>query len=148
MDYISNIIDVPNKLSTKFEISELSSGFSFNVKIMKWANALFSKDGLRTNVSSYILIIFISIFLLSILIFIKFGYSLIQNDIKNILESKKDTDKRKNNIQKAKTTMLKSKNNFKKNKRKINSLVNFPPKKNKIKKIIIINDANSIQDNT
>ena len=68
MEYISDIIDDPNKLSSKFEIEEESSSFgSSNVKAMKCTNVLFSKDGLIKNISSYILFIFIFNFLLSIL---------------------------------------------------------------------------------
>ena len=94
MDYISDIIDDPNKLSNVFDINETSSTFgSSNIITMKCTKALFSKDGLINNISSYILFIFIFIFLLSIILFIKCGYHLLEEDMMKILDSKKNTNK-------------------------------------------------------
>ena len=65
MDSISEIIDNPNKLSNTFDTNETDSNFgSSNIITMKCTKALFSKDGLINNISSYILFIFIFIFLL------------------------------------------------------------------------------------
>ena len=65
MDLISEIIENPNKLSNNFEDEEndSNSGAS-NIISLKCTKALFSKEGLKSNISSYILIIFITYFLL------------------------------------------------------------------------------------
>ena len=129
MDYISDILEEPNKLSNKFEINETSSSFgSSNIITMKCTKALFSRDGLINNVSSYILFIFIFIFLLSILLYMKCGYHLLEEDIRKIIDSKKNTKQRKNiNIN--------------------NEMINFPPKKRKSKNFNLINNINNIQLN-
>ena len=75
MDTITEIIENPNKLSDNFdnEDSDSSSGSS-NIISIKCTKALFSKDGLKKNISSYILLFFIAYFLFSITLFIKCGY--------------------------------------------------------------------------
>ena len=60
---------------------------------MKCTKALFSKDGLINNISSYILFIFIFIFLLSIVIYIRCGGRLLDDIIKNIINSKNNKSK-------------------------------------------------------
>ena len=126
MDLISEIIEEPNKLSNNFDTdsSSSSSSASQNIITIKCTKALFSKDGLKNNISSYILIIFITQFLLSILLFIKCGYHSLVNDIKNILE-KKEKIKKINSVKNQIKTGSNNKNNklFKKKK------INFPPKK-------------------
>ena len=142
MDYISDIIDEPNKLSNNFEINETSSSFgSSNIITMKCTKALFSKDGLINNISSYILFIFIFIFLLSILLYIKCGNHLLEEDMMKIVNSKKNTNKTqiKNNRKKS--------SNIKRNNKNKNSkgMINFPPKKEKNKSFKLINNnINSI----
>ena len=99
MDLISEIIEKPNKLSDNFVSSKnnSNSGYS-NIVTIKCTKALFSKDGLKNNISSYILIIFIFYFLLSITLFIKCGYPLLVNDIDNILREKGKNQKNKSII--------------------------------------------------
>ena len=140
MDTISDIISDPNKLSTKFKIEEIP-GFGSNVKTIKCTYTLFSKDGLKKNISSYFLLTFISIFIASIILYKKYGYPLLQNVIKKILQSKKDFNQKKNSEQITYTNILKLKNNsYNNSKRRINSMANFPPKKNIINEININND--------
>ena len=89
MDNISVILDDSNKLEIPFKIEKEIPGFGSNVKTIKCTHILYTKDGLKKNISSYFLLTFISIFISAILLYIKFGYRLIQNKIKKILESKK-----------------------------------------------------------
>ena len=142
MDSISEIIDNPNKLSNAFNINETNSNFgSSNIITMKCTKALFSKDGLINNISSYIFFIFIFIFLLSILFFIKCGFPLLQNDINYILNSKKIIDKITNN-KKASSNLTRINNSNNKNKKIITrKKMNFPPKK-KPKAFNLMNNNN------
>ena len=131
MDLISEIIDNPNKLSNNFEEDETSSTAS-NIISIKCTKALFSKEGLKNNISSYILLIFIGHFLVSIILFMKCGYPLLNNNINEILQEREK--KQKNNQKKNKTknqitkegTLWKKKINKTRKKKKNN----FPPKKN------------------
>ena len=118
MDIISDIIDNPNKLSTNFDSEESassSSSASSNIISIKCTKALFSKDGLKNNISSYIILIFIAHFLLSILLFIKCGYHLLDEKTKKILQQKEKISKELN---KKKSKKIFGKKN------------NYPPKKN------------------
>ena len=139
MDYISDIIDDPNKLSNVFDINETSSTFgSSNIITMKCTKALFSKDGLINNISSYILFIFIFIFLLSIILYIKCGNHLLEEDMMKILDSKKNTNKIQNNKKKSSKKKLNNRNT------NIEGMINFPPKKLRIKEYNLINNINNI----
>ena len=73
---------------------------------MKCYYTLFTKDGIFLNIASYILIITIIAFLISIFIFYKCGYYILQEDIKEILLIRKDlikkSKKTNNPIQKNK----------------------------------------------
>ena len=51
----------PNKLSNNISV-ENNDISSLNIKTMKCTKELFSKDGLKNNISSYILLIFIFFF--------------------------------------------------------------------------------------
>jgi hypothetical protein len=127
MDLISDIIDNPIQLSNDFgsEKSGSSSGAS-NIISIKCTKALFSKEGLKNNISSYILFIFIGHILLSILFFIKCGYQLLKNQIRKILNEKEKIEKKK--IQTTKGNKKKGKKESK------NYVFNFPPKKDKKRK--------------
>jgi len=89
MELISEIINEPNKLSSNFEEKGISSSGNSNIDSIKCTKVLFSSDGLKTNISSYILFLFIGYFLFSILLFIKCGYSLLEMDIQDINFQKK-----------------------------------------------------------
>ena len=126
MDNISDNEENSNKLSTKFEIEEEIHGFGSNVKTIKCTKTLYSKDGLKNNISSYILLMFIVIFTLSIIIFVKYEYRFLLNIIKNILDSKKNFCYKNNNEQIANII------SYSDTKRRVNnSFTNYPPKKNK-----------------
>ena len=71
LDLISDMIDNPNKLSNNFENEENSGSGASNIVSIRCNKALFSKEDLKNNISSYILIIFIIYFLFSIVLFIK-----------------------------------------------------------------------------
>ena len=85
-DTISELLENPIQLSNDFDSEKSSSSSrSFNIISIKCTKALFSKDGLKNNISSYILLIFITHFLLSIVLFIKCGYLLLVSNIKTII---------------------------------------------------------------
>ena len=122
MDSISDIIDSSEQSSNNFN-SEKSSSGSSNIISIKCTKTLFSKDGLKYNIASYILMVFVFQFLLSILFFKKSGYPYLCNQINNIIREKGII---KNQIQtNSKYTMRQNKSY--KFKRKIK--FNFPPKR-------------------
>jgi hypothetical protein len=89
---------------------------------------LFTVDGIKTNISSYLLLIIIFYFLSSIILFIKCGYPLLKEDIQKILNKKKKiSDKNKAIPKKHKNNLISSK-----------KMTNFsvPPKKNSSLKLI------------
>ena len=81
-------MDNPNKLSNIFlSENDSDSGSSSNLVTIKCTKTLFSKKGLKNNISSYILIVFILQYLLCITLFIKCGYPLLEGDIKAIFNT-------------------------------------------------------------
>ena len=88
---ISDIINDTNILSYNFTNQDLTT----NMISMKCTSTLFSKDGLLNNIGFYILIIFTIIFMVSIILFYKFGNFYIEQIIEKILESKKGKKKKK-----------------------------------------------------
>ena len=128
MDTITEIIENPNKLSNDFDSDGGgSSSGSSNIISIKCTKALFSKEGLKNNISSYILLIFIGHFLVSILLFIKCGYRLLINRIEKILKEKEKADKRNKTQEPLILPIEGIKKNAKKNLGK--KKYNFPPKK-------------------
>ena len=127
MDLISDLIDNPVQLSNDFEnegkSGSSSSSGSSNIISIKCTKALFSKEGLKNNISSYILLIFIGHTLLSILLFIKCGYSLLNAQIRKILNEKDKIAKKNKATTKG--------NKVKSKKKWSNNIFNFPPKKGK-----------------
>ena len=129
MDLISEIIENPNKLSNNFASDESSSSSgSSNIVSIKCTKALFSKKGLKNNISSYILLIFIGQFLLSIILFMKCGYPLLVNNINEIINEKEKIQKE---FTLGNKTILPQKGKRKKKKKKSGrkKKVNYPPKK-------------------
>ena len=139
IEYISNILDNPNKLSIEFG-EEKSNSKSLN--LFKCTNSLFSVNGLIKNISNYILAFFFFFYLFSILAFIKCGYPSLLSNINRIFEYKLKFQGNKLNHLKTKGKL--NKQNLKKNKKN-----NFPPKKqiklsqlnNNIKQIKNINES-------
>ena len=140
IDYISEIISNPNKLSNNFDNEENNNNdIPTNIKIMKCTNVLFSKEGIINNISSYVLLIIISHFLLSIILFIKCGYYLLENDISEILSKKKKAE----NDNKKHTKKNNNSPPRKQNKKKTNIKLSKSKDKNSKLKESFINNFNS-----
>ena len=56
------MVNNPNKLSNNISV-ENNDTSSLNIMAMKCTKELFSKDGLKNNISSYIILIIIFVFL-------------------------------------------------------------------------------------
>ena len=127
---LSELDEDPNLLANNFSVDNST----LNIGTMKCYDILFSKDGLLTNIGSYILLIIIILHIISIIIFYKCGYYIITTNIKEIMNEKKNTKKPENN----------SKNiNNKKN----NNIYDFEPKKEKnIKKKNSIHNINKKEE--
>ena len=86
METISEIIDIPDKL-VQFSTEETSSGSS-NMISLECSNVLFTAKGLKKNISSYILLIIVFYYLLSMIAFIKCGFPSFKVELNKILYSK------------------------------------------------------------
>jgi len=107
-----------------------------NLVTMKCYETLFSKDGLLTNIGSYILLFIIIVHMISIILFYKIGYYILENKMKDIISKMKKKPKlsnsnriKKNEVYGDKSTKIKNKNR-KKKKKKSNIYVNANPSKN------------------
>ena len=89
---ITEIAYEKNILSNNFSFDEYNS----NLKAMKCANTLFTKNGLISNISSYILIFSFIIFIILCILFYKFGMYLIEKDIEKIISVKIKRESRLN----------------------------------------------------
>ena len=128
MDLISEIIENPNKLSNNFDTDESSSTFgSSNIVSIKCTKTLFSKEGLKNNISSYIIFIFITHFLISIILFMKCGYRLLEEKIIEIINEKEKIQRQ--NLMRNQIKAKHKKGKKKKGKNKFGKKINFPPKK-------------------
>ena len=92
---------------------------------MKCVYTLFTKNGLIKNIGSYILLFTILLFLISMILFYKCGYNLLEDDIKEIIEIKNENNI-KNNLDIKETIDIGNKEKTNKKKKKM---------KNKRKKI-------------
>ena len=117
---ISELIN-QNDLSYNFTYKEESS----NIITMKCVYTLFTKNGLIKNIGSYILLFTILLFLISMILFYKCGYNLLEDDIKEIIEIKNENNI-KNNLDIKETIDIGNKEKTNKKKKKM---------KNKGKKI-------------
>ena len=122
MEYISDIVDNQNKLSNQFETNTSSS----NIISIKCTKTLFTKDGLKNNISSYVLLIIIFYFLLSIVLFIKCGYPLLVMEINKIVNSKEKKSNKQNKRQKTFNKKLRKKT--------LNTGISVPPYRGTIRK--------------
>jgi hypothetical protein len=120
---ISEIMSDINILSNDFKNVESNN---INLATMKCIDQLFSKDGLLTNIISYFLIIITIFFCISAIIFTKYGFYIIEQDIKKILS------KRKKNINELQYNIYSTNIKKKKKKKKKSIIVN--PTKKKLKK--------------
>ena len=142
IDTISTFLNNHDKLSNNFNDSNIVSGSS-NIITIKCTKTLFTKDGLKRNISSYILIFIITFFLISIILFIKFGFLLIKKDIDKIMKDKYNEEKQK--MKKNKKSKRVEKNQIKNSLNK-KGFKNFPPKKKK-SRIILGNKINNKSSN-
>jgi hypothetical protein len=106
-------------------------GNTLNLEAMKCYELLFSKDGLLKNIGSYILIFIIILHLVSIIIYYKCGYQIIDNNIQDIMEDKKKIQKleKKVNYKKEKKNSCLSEQKLRKS--KFNNFIGKKADKNK-----------------
>ena len=126
METISEIINNTNKLLNDFKSYQDSSRSSSKISI-ECANVLFTVDGIKNNISSYILLIITFYFLCSLLWFMKCFFSLLKMEIRNIISKIEKKEKR----EKTETTGGEG-GGVKKIKKKIKN-INSPPQKTNIK---------------
>ena len=134
---ISEIILDDNILSNKFNNT---NNYTSNIILMKCIDTLFSKEGLLTNIGSYLLLFTFALNTISIIIFYKCGYHMIEKYIDGIIKNKKNEininkNKIKINLYEKKKkykSSSKSVDRHKKigNKRKQSSLISNPLRKN------------------
>ena len=136
---ITEIMNDNNKLSNNFTETESSSS---NIITMKCVYTLFTKEGLKSNIGSYILLFVIVLFTTSSILFYKVGYVLLENCINNIILEKSKNSGRinKNDINIFKINKRSSMKKRKKRKSKTNFSnkgpnIEFPPKKKKSNKL-------------
>ena len=97
MELISEIINNPNKLSNNSKSVFIKLSYS-NINAFKCFKNLFSKNGLKKNISSYLIIFFIIQFIISTILFFKSGYYLLEDYIDYILENKEETNENNEGI--------------------------------------------------
>ena len=123
-----------------------------NIYTMKCINLLFSKEGLKRNIGSYILLIIIFLYIILVILFKTKEFSKLKKIIKDIVKVDKDENKKinKNLIKKRSSTNNKKTNKKKLQKPKIykiKKIKNNPPKRMKgqnIKNIKSLTISNSI----
>ena len=82
---ITELFGQENILSNNITYKNSSS----NVATMKCVNTLFTKDGLLTNIGSYVLLVIVVSYIILIVLYFKFGMYLIEKDIKKIINQKR-----------------------------------------------------------
>ena len=132
--YISEIIREENILSNNFNTSNSTS----NIASMKCVDTLFSKDGLLKNIGSYLLLFTFLFYAISVFIYYKCGYQMIQDNIQDITKEKglncsqlnlfTNNNRRSKHKQSIRTVNNKIVN--KRDKKKKKSKINNPVKKN------------------
>ena len=105
-----------------------------NAGAMKCYDLLFSKDGLLTNIASYILLLILMLHIISIIIFYKCGYHFISMNIQEILNEKK--------------TLKNLKKNEKEKNNRINNIYNLEQKRKTSKKLSAAHKLNPKNDKT
>ena len=128
INLICEIIKEENILSNEFNSTDSSNS---NIDTLKCISLLFSKNGLLTNIGSYILILTTIILIISIIIFYKCGYQLIENNIQDILESKTKNKRKKKIKNKNKNEINIFSYKFKKTKKKKKKVTISNPKRKK-----------------
>ena len=133
IESISTINNIENILSNNIAKDNTTSNFV----VIKCINTLFTKDGLITNIASYILIIAFLFFAISSIIFYKCGNEIIENYIYEILRLKKKNKKiskktNKKNIFNINSSKKRTHKKRKKIKDKKNKKISNPIKKKEI----------------
>ena len=143
---ISELINQSNNLYHNFTRKEES----LNMITMKCYYTLFTKEGLATNIGSYILIFITIFFSISAILFYKCGYPFLEEDIQEIirLKEKNNINKNKKDINRKETNDDNKKSSKgKKNIKKKNKIIKNKNKSKEKKKInskkIKNNNANS-----
>ena len=140
MDTISEIIDKPNKLASLNISEEDSSGSSSNLLSLECPGALFSKEGLQKNISSYIITIIMLYRIFSVLCFMKCGFPLLRMEMNKILKSKeqdshKDVDKQETKAKRIRKNKVKHSKKTENNPpKKLSGKLNKKDEKNRKKK--------------
>ena len=107
-----------------------------NLGTMKCYETLFSKEGLLTNIGNYILLFIIFVHMISIVLFYKCGYYILENKMKKIISKIRkrsrlsNTKIKKNEVYDTKLTKTRNK------KKKKSSIYINPNPSKKVKKII------------
>ena len=104
--YEKNIFSETNQtdlLYYNFDKKNLSS----NMALMKCSYTLFTKEGILSNIASYLLIFFILFFIISAILFYKCGYPLLEDEIKEIIESKQKKNIKRRNIEETQEMNIK-----------------------------------------
>ena len=125
---ISETILDENILSNDFNTTD---NITSNIAAMKCVDTLFSKDGLITNIGSYLLLFTFVFNVISAIIFYKCGYHIIENHIQEVINLKRK-DKKKLSIYKSRKSNKKIKRN---------SIISNPARRSS-KKIAFINKEN------
>ena len=130
---ITEVIYDKDILSNNFTLDK----YKTNLKTMRCANALFTKNGLLLNIANYIMIINFIIFTCLFILFFKFGFYLIENDIEKIISGKMKIKAHLNssNIQ----SKVKKKKNGKR--KKIENKMSNPKKKKQKKRKILVSET-------
>ena len=110
INLISDIISNGNLLSNNLSSSDNSKT---NIGTLKCVSLLFSKNGLIKNMGSYLIVLTLIIFAVSIFIFYKCGYELIEQNIKEIITLKTGKKKKEEKRQKNKKKKNEKKKNIK-----------------------------------
>ena len=90
---ISEILESKELISKEFNTNEDSSSSVTSLNIMKCFGTLFTKYGLLKNIGNYVLLLIIVGFVISSIFFYKVGYTLLENEIKQILSIKEANEK-------------------------------------------------------
>ena len=136
---VSEFINQSNNLSYNF----INKNENSNMITMKCVSTLFTKDGLLKNIGSYILLFTFLLIIISAIFFYKFGFYLLEDDIKNIIELKKNKNLDINETKDINMKIIKNKKKKKKVKKKKSK-----KKIKKIKKNNIVSISNNINLNS
>jgi hypothetical protein len=134
MPFISEIIINKDKLLRNF----MNIKYDSNFHVIYCFSLLFSNKGIIYNIGSYILLIIIFIHIICTLLFIIKGHKNFLNKINNILESRKNINKRKSVINNIGTEGIENVKKIDKRKSVINNIgtEEYPKIKDKRKSII------------